>query len=101
MSQRKGQVLGTLSGIFHILAFSQLILNVYITKNTSNLTFTWIYLVLIAQTLIVIYGFLNNAYEIYIPELILTIGIFYILFIKIKYKDNENIEMELKEKNIL
>jgi len=102
MERPKYQIIAVISGILTIIAFSSLVIRVHITKITEHLTLTWIFLVLLAQTLLLIYGLLNNSYGIYVPAVLLLIGVMYILYIKIKYNDNAlNVENELKDKNIL
>lgn len=101
METPKYQIIAILSGIFTILGFSHLLLQVHITKQTENLTFTWIFLILTAQILLMIYGLLNNSYGIYLPPILLICGILYIMYVKINYKMNIEIEDELRLKNII
>jgi uncharacterized protein with PQ loop repeat len=101
MDQSKYQIIAVLSGILTIAAFSSLVIRVHITKITEHLTFIWIFLVLIAQILLVIYGIINNSYGIYIPAAILVLGVSYILYIKLNYDNGNKVEHDLKEKNIL
>ena len=49
----------------------------------------------------VIYGKLNHVQGLYIPAAIYIIGLAYILYIKIVYKETNKIEEELKDKNII
>jgi hypothetical protein len=49
----------------------------------------------------VLYGILNNSYGIYLPAIIIAIGISYILYVKINYSVDNNVESELKMKNII
>jgi hypothetical protein len=51
--------LTTISGILTIIAFSFLVYRVHITKITDHLTYLWIFLILIAQSLMIIYGKIN------------------------------------------
>ena len=97
----KYQFIAIISGIFTILGFSHLVFKVYSTKNTSQLTFTWIFLVLLGNTLLIIYGILNNTYGIYLPQIIIVFGLLYILYIKLTYETSDNIENNLKSKNII
>jgi uncharacterized protein with PQ loop repeat len=101
MFHQKGQIIAIVSGILNITAFSHLVMNVHVTKNTENLTFTWILLVLLSQSLLIIYGIINNAYGIYIPASILIIGILYISYVKINYSDNQSVTSGLVDKEIL
>ena len=71
------------------------------SKKTENFTYIWIFLILTSQILLMIYGFLNNSYGLYIPQMILLIGVIYILYIKLNYENNNIIEEELKIKEII
>ena len=97
----KHEELAYISGIFTLVAFSFFIYQIHITKNTDNLTFIWLFLIIIAQGLMVIYGKLNHVQGLYIPAAIYIIGLAYILYIKIVYKETNKIEEELKDKNII
>ena len=101
MDNQKYQIIAVISVILTIIAFSSLVLRVHMTKESEHLTFTWIFLVLISQSLLVIYGVINNSYGIYVPAVILLIGVLYILYIKLNYDNVKRIEDELKSKNIL
>jgi len=90
-----------MSGALAIAAFSVLLYNVYQSKNTTNLTFIWLFLVIFAQILMVIYGKINHIHGLYIPAIIYIIGLSYILYVKIIYKETNKIEDELKNKNII
>jgi len=97
----KYEELSFMSGIISMIAFSFFIYHVHITKNTDNITFLWIFLIIIAQTLMVIYGKINHIHGLYIPALIFITGILYILYIKIVYKETNKIEDELRQKSII
>ena len=71
----KYQIIAVVSGILTILGFSHLVFRVHTTKETEHLTFTWIFLVLSAQILLMIYGILINSYGIYLPPIILISGL--------------------------
>ena len=101
MEYPKYQYIAVISGILTIIAFSHLVHRVYTTKQTEHLTYTWALLILTAQSLLVLYGILNNAYGIYLPAIIVVIGISYILYVKINYSVDNNVESQLKMKNII
>ena len=101
MDNQKYKIIAVISVILTIIAFSNLVLRVHMTKETEGLTFTWIFSVLTAQSLLVVYGVINNSYGIYVPASILLIGVLYILYIKLNYDNVKRIEDELKSKNIL
>lgn len=79
-------ILATTSLMFNVVSFFSLVRNIYSTHNT--ISFTWFYLFgnFIAQILLIIYGFANNAPEIYGPTLILCIGLSYIIYDKFVFK---------------
>ena len=101
MSGPKYQIIAGIAGTLTLLALSSLIHRVYNTQNTEHLTYTWIILILSAQSLLVLYGLLNNAYGIYLPASIVVMGVSYILFVKMKNATENKIENELINKNIL
>ena len=81
----KHEELALISGIATITAFSLLIQHVYVTKITENLTYFWIFLNLIGQSMLFTYGKINNIFGIYFPALILIGGISYVLYVKMAY----------------
>lgn len=93
--------LTTISGIITIIAFSLLVYQVHITKITNHLTYLWIFLVLIAQSLMIIYGKINHIFGIYIPSLIIFSGVLYIFYVKTTYNETYHLTQELKSKDIL
>lgn len=97
----KYQIIAVISSILTILAFSHLIFNVYITKETEHLSLIWIFLVLTAQSLLVVYGLINDSLKNYVPASILILGVLYVLYIKLNYSNTNLIEDELRTKNIL
>ena len=97
----KHNELTMIAGILTITAFSLFVYKVHITKITDHLTYVWIFLVLIAQLLLFIYGKINHIFGIYIPALIMFSGLLYIFYIKTVYTENYLIEKKLKEKDIL
>ena len=101
MGHPKYQLLAIISGILTILGFSNLIINVHTTKNTKHLTFIWLFLIFLSQILLIVYGILNNIHVIYFQALILVIGLLYILYVKLKYEVNNDVETELKIKDII
>jgi len=97
----KYEELTYISSIFALTAFSFLIYNVYQSKNTSHLEFIWIFLLITAQILMFIYGKLNHIHGLYIPATIYIMGLIYVLYVKVVYKETNKIEAELKNKNII
>lgn len=100
MRQLKYQIMSGIAGVLILLAFKKVIYRVYNTQNTEHITYTWIFLILTAQSLLVLYGLLNKAYGIYLPALLVVMGVSYILSVKLKNTENK-IEKELINKNIL
>ena len=87
----KYSVLATISLMFNVISFTSLLRSIYKTKVTAS--FNWLYLLgnIIAQILLIIYGILNNAPEIFGPTILLLFGLLYIVFIKMTYHyDDEN-----------
>jgi hypothetical protein len=97
----KHNELTMIAGILTITAFSFFVYRVHITKITNHLTYLWIFLILLAQLLLFIYGQINHIFGIYIPAVIMFSGLLYIFYIKTVYSENYFIEKELKEKDIL
>ena len=97
----KYQLLAAIAGTLTIMAFSNLVFKVHMTKETTHLTFIWIFLGLTAQVLFITYGLLNGIYGIYIPSTVLLLGLSYILYTKLYYEMSNEIEKELKNKKIL
>ena len=81
----KYSVLATISLMFNVFSFTSLLRSIHITKDTSS--FNWLYLIgnVVAQILLIIYGILNNAPEIYGPTILLLFGLVYIVYIKTTY----------------
>jgi hypothetical protein len=93
--------LTTISGVLTIIAFSFLVYRVHITKITDHLTYLWIFLILIAQSLLIIYGRINHIIGLYFPALIIFSGVLYIFYIKTIYNETYFLMQELKSKDIL
>jgi hypothetical protein len=93
--------LTTISGILTIIAFSFLVYRVHITKITDHLTYLWIFLILIAQSLLIIYGRINHIIGLYFPALIVFSGVLYIFYVKTIYNETYFLMQELKSKDIL
>lgn len=93
--RQKYQYIAILAGIFSLLAFSHLVIQVYLTKKTGNLTLAWCILTLLANILLTIYGINYNAFGIYIPSTIHLLGVTYILIVKIYYEEVPVIEKDV------
>jgi hypothetical protein len=93
--------LTTISGVLTIIAFSFLVYRVHITKITDHLTYLWIFLILIAQSLLIIYGRINHIIGLYFPALIVFSGVLYIFYVKTIYNETYFLMQELKSKDIL
>lgn len=83
-------ILATTSLMFNVVSFFSLVSTIYKTHNTSS--FTWFYLLgnVIAQILLIIYGFANKAPEIYGPTMLLFFGLGYIVYDKYIYGKQNN-----------
>lgn len=97
----KYQILPIISGCLTILAFSHVFNKTRLTRETDHISYTWILLVLSAQTLLTIYGIINGAYGIYLPALIIINEVLYILYIKLSNEKEYEIEKDLIDKQIL
>jgi hypothetical protein len=86
-------VLATTSLMFNVFSFITLIKKIHETKVTAS--FNWLYLLgnIIAQILLIIYGYVNNAPEIYVPTLFLIFGLFYIVYIKFTYHYHDETDL--------
>ena len=83
----KYELLATGALMFNISSFFTLIQKVHYTKNTTS--FPWYYLIgnLIAQIMLISYGVINGAYGLYLPAILLLLGVLYLIYVKIAYKD--------------
>lgn len=81
--QNKLEFITWIAGIMVTISFSDLVYNVYLTKNTSSLTYSWIFLVISSQILYLIFGLVNNIEGIFIPSIIIISMISYILYVKL------------------
>jgi uncharacterized protein with PQ loop repeat len=86
-------ILASTSLMFNVFAFITLLLNIYKTKKT--ISFNWLYLLgnIIAQILLIIYGVVNNAPEIYVPTILLLFGLAYIVYIKWIYHNKDETDL--------
>jgi len=102
VEQPKYQNIAIISSILTIVAFSYLVFRVHNTKETEHLTFIWLFIIL-SQSLIFIYGFLNKFRFIYLQAFIILLGLIYILYIKISNinVNDIDIESELRKKQII
>jgi uncharacterized protein with PQ loop repeat len=62
-----------------LIAFSSLVYNTHMSKNTSQLTFIWIFLLMTAQVLMFTYGKLNHIQGLYIPATIYICVVIYFI----------------------
>ena len=54
--QNKFEYLTGIAGVLIIISFTDLVYNVYKTQETSNLTYSWMFLIIAAQFLYLIFG---------------------------------------------
>ena len=101
MEKPKYQIIMFISGIFTILAFSNLLIHVHLTKYTEHLTYLWMISILTAQLLLVVYGLINKIYFMIIPASIIVLGVLYIYYTKRNYEINNEIVDDLIKKDIL
>ena len=79
-----------IAGTLGLISFSSLLQKIYTTHNTSSLPWTWLFSNLAAQVLSLIYGIGNGAYGIYIPNSFFILGLSYIYYVKITYKEKDS-----------
>ena len=68
------------------------ILLAYRLHNTTSLPWSWVIINITAQVLSLVYGLVNNAYGIYIPNFLFLAGLVYIMYVKLnhaKYEKNK------------
>lgn len=85
----KYEILAGGAGILSLISFSSLIQNVYETHSTSSLPWTWVISNTIAILLSFIYGIANGAYGIYLPNILFLVGITYIFYVKLYFKQDD------------
>lgn len=90
-----------LSRILILISFSILFYNIYVTKDVSDFSYLWITLVLLAQFLLLFFGFVNHQWGIIVPSILISFVIFYILMLKMNENKNEVIKKQLVKKDIL
>ena len=84
-----------------LISFSMFLYGVHTTKYTKNLSYTYVFTVLLGQFLLFVYGILNDLKPMYTSATIVLLGIIYVLYIKLFYEIEDAIETELKDKDIL
>ncbi len=83
----KYEIIATAALLCNFSSFGTLLYNVSITHDTGTLTYSWFYINILAQVLMIIYAVLNKAYGIYIPTAFLLAGLLYMLYIKSTFND--------------
>lgn len=84
-----------IAGIIGLISFSSLIQKIYETHNTTSLPWTWVSMNIAAQVLSLIYGIVNNAYGIILPNILFLVGLIYVFYVKLNHK-----QYELEEKKL-
>jgi hypothetical protein len=77
------------AGALGLVSFSSLIKGIYLTHNTTSLPWTWLFISIAAQTLALTYGIIKRAYGLIIPNIFFNLGLYYILYIKLKHPQIE------------
>ena len=93
----KYEFLPATAGILGLFSFGSLIKNIYETHNTSSLTWSWIVINIVGQTLIAVYGYLNSAIGLYGPTIFFIFGLIYIFYVKFYTEDLPKVEKEVKK----
>jgi hypothetical protein len=92
----KLSILATTSLMINVFAFVSLVINIYNTHNTTTYTWSYLFLNTFGQLLLIIYGLVNKAPEIYGPTILLFIGLLYIIYDKYTYSDYIIVEQHNK-----
>ena len=88
----KHEELVGIAGVLDLISFSTLVQTVYTSHNTTSLPWSWVIINITAQVLSLVYGLVNNAYGIYIPNFLFLAGLVYIMYVKLnhaKYEKNK------------
>jgi len=88
----KHEELVGIAGVLGLISFSTLVQTVYTSHNTTSLPWSWVIINITAQILSLVYGLVNNAYGIYIPNFLFLAGLVYIMYVKLnhaKYEKNK------------
>jgi hypothetical protein len=95
----KYELVATLAMSLNIISFATLVHRVHITRNTSTLS--WIYLsgIITSQLLFIFYSFVNNAYGILYPTILVLSGLLYIVYIKFIYQETHSNSNKLDKNN--
>ena len=83
MGSRKYHFLVDISRYIIYTSFTILILNTVITKDVTNISFTWIMLIFLAQSCLFLYGFLNKHYGYIVFPGFVVSGLVYMFYLKI------------------
>ena len=83
MGIRKYPFLVDISRYIIYTSFTILILNTVITKDVTNISFTWLLLVFLAQSSLFLYGFFNRFYGYIIFSGFIVSGLSYIFYLKV------------------
>jgi hypothetical protein len=81
-------IIGT-AGFLALISFSSLLKGIYLTHNTTSLPWTWLGISIVAQSLALTYGIIKGAYGIIIPNIFFNLGLYYILYVKLKHPQTE------------
>jgi hypothetical protein len=82
------QLLPGLAGAIGLFSFGTLLWKVIQTHNVTSFPLHWILLNLTAQVLVLIYGVALNAWGIYLPSILFSAGLVYMLYIKVFSQDS-------------
>ena len=88
----KHEELVGIAGVLGLISFSTLVQTIYTSHNTTSLPWSWVIINITAQVLSLVYGLVNNAYGIYIPNFLFLAGLVYIMYVKLnhaKYEKNK------------
>lgn len=83
-----------LSSLLFALAFTTLVYRVYMTKDVTDLSYTWILLVMASQICLFIYGICSKKLEMIASSIYVLVGILYILSVKVSNNNNDKTEIK-------
>jgi hypothetical protein len=84
MGARKYPFLVDISRYIIYTSFTILIFNTVMTKDVTNISFTWLLLIFLAQSSLFLYGFFNRFYGYIIFSGFIVSGLIYMFYLKIK-----------------
>lgn len=89
MGARKYPFLVDISRYIIYTSFTILIFNTVMTKDVTNISFTWILLIFLAQSSLFLYGYFNRFYGYIFFSGFIVSGLVYMFYLKILSLQNQ------------